>query len=200
MFTSLSSLFSPQSGVMDDHTTSDPAPKRVKKASAKASESSALAKPPPMNPPDGTVAEAPEVGPKQLPWTAEQEAMLVDEVWKNKAFERGDMGAEFEAISEQLFKSKTFNAYKQVKGPTLQKEFMRMKDNCKKEWAMDGEGANLSGLADMDTEDFPAFKKVIYRIIVKEMKTSHEKEAATAKQKLRNAAMLTHEKVNDNDI
>ena len=63
---------------------------------------------------------------------------------------------------------------------------------------MDGEGANLSGLA--DREDFPAFKKVLYRIIVKEMKTSHEKEAATAKQKLRNAAMLTHEKVNDNDI
>ena len=63
---------------------------------------------------------------------AEQEAMLVDEVWKNKAFERGDMGAKFEAISEQLFKSKTFNAYKKVKGPTLQKKFMRLKDTCKK--------------------------------------------------------------------
>ena len=47
----------------------------------------------------------------------------------------------------------------------------------------------------MDTQDFPQFKKMIYKIIVKEMKTSNEKEAITLKEKFRNESMLTHEKV-----
>ena len=190
---------------MDDVSASNPAPKRVKKASAKAAEAAAIAKSVPMAPPDGTVSEqpletpklveVPKEGPKQLPWTPEQEALLVDEVHKNKACERGDMGAKFEAISEALFNYPTFKAYKKVKGPTLQKKFNRLKEQCKRDWAMDGEGANLSGLASMDTDDFPQYKKVLYRMIVKEMKACNEKEAATAKDKQRNESMLTHEKV-----
>ena len=54
------------------------------------------------------------------------------------------MGAKFEAIADSLFKSLTFKAHKKVKGSTVQKKFQRLKDSCKREWAMDGEGANLS--------------------------------------------------------
>lgn len=205
MFSSLSAYFSPKPAQMDDSSPPNPAAKRTKKPSAKAAETAATTRPSPMMQPDGTEVlpletpqqpvETAKEGPKQLPWTPEMQAMLVDEVWRSKAYEHGEMGAKFEAIAEALFKSSTFKGYKKVKGPTIQKKFLRLKDSCKRDWAMDGEGANLSGLSSMDTEDFPQFKKTIYNIILKEMKSSHQKEAVTLKEKFRNESMLTHEKV-----
>lgn len=80
------------------------------------------------------------------------------------------MGDCFPNVAEQLLLLDPFKG-SVIKGESLMTTYSRTKKECTKKWAMDQEGANLSGIVKFDSSALKPWEKVIYQIILAEMKS-----------------------------
>jgi len=124
-----------------------------------------------------------------IPWTNEQLQLLMQTY--NKVANSGkkmNRDETFKLITAELSLQPHFALYTPINPTTVLKKFNREKKAILEKYALDREGANLSGLNDMSL-----WENILYKILEKEATTKKSKEEETKKQKLRNVSMLTHE-------
>ena len=145
--------------------------------------------------PDGTgPKEAVPANRVQIVWTDNIISLLLDKIVAKNATEHGKMDERFDEITKELFELDSFKNFTKVKGDSIRAYFTKLKKNCKAKWAMDSEGANLSGLAEFDSDARKPWEKKLYTLIVKEMKGEKGKAITTVKGIQREISMLTHER------
>ena len=153
------------------------------------------ARPRELAPPDGTIEEeAKKAKRTQIQWNDQRDELLMDKVIAHNALERGFMKERFQAIADELFKLEAFKNYSLVNGGTFQKRYTDMRKDAVKRWAIDEEGANLSGLAEFDSSALKGWERKLYTIILREEKSSKGKAITTVHGLNREISMLTHEK------
>ena len=122
--------------------------------------------------PDGTgPKEAVPAKRVQILWTDDVINLLLDKIVAKNATEHGKMEERFEEIATELFKLESFKTFTKVKGDSIRAYFTKLKKDCKAKWALDCEGANLSGLAEFDSDALKPWGKKLYTLLVKEAST-----------------------------
>ena len=121
----------------------------------------------------GTAVGAKEVVPPkrvQIQWTDEVCNLFMEKIVEKNAQEHGHMKERFEVIATELYKLDLFKNFTVVKGDSFQSRFLTMKKEAKTKWALDCEGANLSGLAEFNSDAQKPWEKILYTLIVRELK------------------------------
>ena len=132
--------------------------------------------------PDGTgPKEAVPAKRVQIVWTDDVISLLLDKIVAKNATEHGKMDERFDEITAELFQLDSFKNFSKAKGDSIRAYFTKLKKECKAKWAMDSEGANLSGLAEFDSDARKPWEKKLYTLIVKEMKGEKGKAITTVK-------------------
>ena len=145
--------------------------------------------------PDGTEAPAPVPGKRvQIVWSDSVISLLLDKIVAINATEYKKMDERFEQIATELFKLESFKTFTKVKGDSIRSYFTKLKKECKAKWAMESEGANLSGLEEFDSDSLKPWEKKMYTLIVKELKGEKGKAVTGAKSIQREISMLQHER------
>jgi glycerol-3-phosphate cytidylyltransferase-like family protein len=126
---------------------------------------------------------------KSIIWDEQREHILAAIVLKHKAYKKtkGDKKEDkWERVKRDVFRMAAFNSFTPI---DLSKKWERMVKYVKAKFALEEEGANLSGLP----ENLPSSVHLVYQMTVEVMQTQLEAREATEKEKARNHAMLTHE-------
>jgi hypothetical protein len=142
---------------------------------------------------ENIVVKAPRSAP--IGWTPMREMTLVTVVMKYKAHKKtkeATMEDKWGLVSQELSLHGSFAEFKldaKKSVETFKKKYSRLRSDVEKRYSLTEEGANLSGLPETASE----VEQILYNIIVDQLTTEREKAVVTAKQKKREASMLTHE-------
>ena len=149
-----------------------------------------------LPPPDGTgpLAEATKPKRTQIQWNDERDEMLIDKVTALDPNDKRKLEDRFQDIADDLFKTEAFKNFTVVKGGTFQRRYTEMKKDALKRWAIDEEGANLSGLPEFDSSKLKGWEMKLYTILLREEKGAKGKAVTTVHGINREISMLTHEK------
>ena len=144
-------------------------------------------------------AEKAKKGP-DIKWTDDNLRRFLEQVDKNKAYlaepgatvaKGNTIGQKFDVIAIYLSTLPAFAANIPIQGAALKKKWDRERTFVATKYALDKEGANLSGLEDISILD--PNEKFIYSMVISAMKYGEEKEVVREKDKKRENTMLTHE-------
>jgi stress response protein YsnF len=128
-----------------------------------------------------------------IKWNENLETVLVASVLKRKAYMKtkdNSLETKWSLVQSDCSKSPFFFEYlSKLTVECLKKKFHYMKHHIESTYALDGEGANLSGLP----ENISSNDKMVYNMIVEESTYKRDKEEENEKKRKRNTAMLSHE-------
>lgn len=131
----------------------------------------------------------------EVKWSESLEGVLVASVQKRKAFMRTKdmtLDAKWTLVHSDCFQHPLFVNHKNfLTVESCKKKFKRMRDAISSKYALEEEGANLSGLK----SDVSSTEKSIYNMVQEELKVSQEKIELSEKKANRNSLMLHHESI-----
>jgi hypothetical protein len=126
-------------------------------------------------------------------WNENLETVLVNSVLKRKAYMKtkdNTLEAKWSLVQSDCVKHPFFvELVSKLTIEAVKKKFTRMRSTVEQNYALDGEGANLSGLPEHATSN----EKCIFNMIVEEAQTKRSKDEDNAKKRQRNLKMLEHE-------
>lgn len=127
-------------------------------------------------------------------WSPSAEHKLVSMAMKHKAYKRTRrrMDDKWSDVRTELMNHREFSSCPELSWRNIRQKFDRMKKEVTSKYALEAEGANLSGLP--DPSEVSAAESLMYDIVVELLKYKNEKEELEAKERSRQASMLTHEK------
>jgi len=137
------------------------------------------------------VSQAPAIH-GNVPWNKDQLYYLIMEVQKQQAYKKTTVKMEdkWTVVVENLWKRPLFAPFTKVKWDSAQRKFQRELEQVKKTYALEEEGANLSGLGEA-SESTKALMSIAEELHNTKIVADQAKEKDAKVKKV----MLTHEKV-----